>query len=375
MTMKLRFLVALPVFAIVLVFCKKGMTETAAAPPPPVPAAAPQVALPPIPPGLGPEEKRDIEVFRRAAPSVAFVTNIGLVRDFFSFEVDEETQGQGSGFVWDREGHVVTNYHVVQGGQRFSVTLGDKEYPADYVDGFADKDIAVLKVKAPAGTFAPLPLGRSAELLVGQRVLAVGNPFGLDHTLTTGIVSALGRELRSPGNRMIRDVIQTDAAINPGNSGGPLLDSSGRVIGVNSAIYSPSGASAGIGFAIPIDTVARYVQQIVRTGHVTQVGIGADFLSDRYNQALGIEGAALYNVRAGGPAERSGLSGARRTRSGRVALGDVVVAVNGRKVKGAEDVLYAFENQDPGSSVTLRIARDGKERDVIVRLAQTSPDN
>jgi S1-C subfamily serine protease len=369
--MKTRAVLTIPLFAIVLVFCQRARTEADATQE--ARQVAAQAPLPPIPPGLGTEEKRDIEIFRRASSSVAFVTNIGLVRDFFSFEVGEETQGQGSGFVWDRNGHIVTNYHVVQGGERFSVSLGEKEYPAEYVDGFPDKDIAVLKVKAPAGSLAPLPVGKSADLLVGQRVLAVGNPFGLDHTLTTGVVSALGRELRAPNNRVIRDVIQTDAAINPGNSGGPLLDSSGRVIGVNSAIYSPSGASAGIGFAIPIDTVARYVSQIIRTGHVTQVGIGADFLSERYNAYLGVEGAALYNVRPGGPAARAGLEGARRTRSGRVQLGDVVVAVDGKKVKSADDVFYAFESQDPGSTVTLRVSRGGSVRDVLVRLAATAP--
>src|SRR5882672_2389289 len=196
----------------------------------------------PLPEGLGPEELRNIGIFRAASASVVNITSIALRRDFFSLDVMQIPQGTGSGFVWDREGHIVTNFHVIQEGNAFTVTLADQSTYDAEVTGYAeDKDLAVLRIKAPPEKLAPLALGRSHDLVVGQTVLAVGNPFGLDHSLTVGVVSALGRELEAPSGRTIHDVIQTDAAINPGNSGGPLLDSRGRLIGVNSAIYSPSG--------------------------------------------------------------------------------------------------------------------------------------
>jgi S1-C subfamily serine protease len=215
--------------------------------------------------------------------------------------VQQIPQGAGSGFVWDTEGHVVTNFHVVQQAQALSVTLADQsEWEGRVVGAAPDKDIAVLRIKAPAAQLTPLPRGTSADLLVGQRVLAVGNPFGLDQSLTTGLVSAVGRELKSPSGRRIRDVIQTDAAINPGNSGGPLLDSRGRLIGVNTAIYSPSGASAGIGFAVPVDTVSRLVPQLISGGRVVQAGIGVSLIPERYTAQLGVTGVAIA-----GPSQRS----------------------------------------------------------------------
>jgi S1-C subfamily serine protease len=214
-----------------------------------------------LPDGLTPDEKRTIEVFRRARPSVVFITSLSVRRDFFTLDIQQIPQGTGSGFVWDRDGHIITNFHVIGDGDAFSVTLADQsEWEARVIGAAPDKDLAVLKIKAPRERLVPLTPGTSRTLLVGQRVFAVGNPFGLDHSLTTGVVSALGRELRSPSGRRIRDAIQTDAAINPGNSGGPLLDSSGRLIGVSTAIFSPSGASAGIGFAVPVDTVTRLVR-------------------------------------------------------------------------------------------------------------------
>lgn len=366
--MKRTAALAIPIAAAALVFCQRALSE---ADRPPKAATAVAQAPERVPEGLTPEEKRDIDIFRRASSAVAFVTNIGLVQDFFSFEVEQHAQGQGTGFVWDQVGHLVTNYHVVQDGKLFSVRLGKDEYDAVLVGVAQDKDLAVLRIKAPANRLSPLPVGRSRDLLVGQRVLAVGNPFGLDHSLTVGVVSALGRELRAPNNRIIRDVIQTDAAINPGNSGGPLLDSSGRVIGVNSAIYSPSGANAGIGFAIPIDTVSRLVPQIIKNGRAVQPGIGIEALQDRYNQAVGIEGVAVRNVRPGSAAARAGLVGLRRTRSGRLTLGDVIVGVNGKTIRGSDDLLYAFEQSGVGASVVLRVERDGKGRDVSIQLADT----
>jgi len=336
-------------------------------------AAPGAAALPdaPLPEGLSAEERRDIDVFRRASGSVVFITNYTRQVDFFSFDAVETPSGTGSGFVWDKEGHIVTNFHVIEDGTKFSVTLGDADYDAVLVGAAPDKDLAVLKVDAPPGRLVPLIPGRSGDLVVGQRVLAVGNPFGFDHTLTTGVVSGLGRELRSPSGRRIRDVIQTDAAINPGNSGGPLLDSSGRLIGINSAIFSPSGASAGISFAVPIDTVTRLVPQLIRYGRIKQPGIaGATLVSDAIARSNGIEGVAVYQVEEGSPADQSGLGGITFTRSRRPRLGDVIVAVEGKKVRGQEDLFEAFEAAGVGATVKLSVTngRTDKRREVRVKL-------
>jgi len=229
----------------------------------------------------------------------------------------------------------------------------------------------VLKVDAPPGRLVSLAVGRSGDLVVGQRVLAVGNPFGFDHTLTTGVVSGLGRELRSPSGRRIRDVIQTDAAINPGNSGGPLLDSSGRLIGINSAIYSPSGASAGISFAVPIDTVTRLVPQLIRYGRIKQPGIaGATLVSDAIARANGIEGVAIDQVEEGSPSDAVGLTGITLTRSRRPRLGDVIVSVDGKRVRSQQDLFDAFEAAGVGATVRLSVAggRTDKRREVRVKL-------
>ena len=321
---------------------------------------------------LTPDERRTIEVFRRARPSVVFITSVALRRDLFTLDVQQIPQGTGSGFVWDHHGHIVTNFHVIQVGDAFSVTLADQsEWEARLVGVAPEKDLAVLRIKAPRERLTPLVAGTSRSLLVGQRVFAVGNPFGLDHSLTTGVVSALGRELRSPNGRRIRDVIQTDAAINPGNSGGPLLDSSGRLIGVNTAIFSPSGASVGIGFAVPVDTVTRLVPQLITRGRAIQAGIGATFIPDRFNAALGIDGVALADVAAAGPAGRAGLQGAQLTGSRRVLLGDRIVAVDGKPMRSEDDVRDAFEAAGVGATVTLTVARQGTQRQVRLQLVPT----
>jgi S1-C subfamily serine protease len=335
--------------------------------PAPVPQAAPPVgSLSEI----TPEERRDIEVFRRASGSVAFITSVALRRDFFSMDVMQIPQGSGSGFVWDRDGHVVTNFHVISEGQRFQVTLADQsEWDAEVVGTAPDKDLAVLKIDAPADKLAPLRLGASADLQVGQRVLAIGNPFGLDQTLTIGVVSALGRELRSPTGRTIRDVVQTDAAINPGNSGGPLLDSSGRLIGVNTAIFSPSGASAGIGFAVPVDAVRALVPQLIAHGRAVQPGIGIVPLSDRWAARFGVEGVVIRDVTPGSPAEQAGLQGLSQTRAGRVVLGDVILAVDGKPISSLDELLDAFDAAGVGSRLTLTVLRDEETRQVGLTLA------
>jgi S1-C subfamily serine protease len=330
-----------------------------------LPSAEAQGALPE---GLGAEERRDIDVFRRASASVVYITAIAVRRDFWSFDVMQIPQGTGSGFVWDKQGHIVTNFHVIEEGDRFSVTLADQsEWEATVVGTAPDKDIAVIRIPAPPERLVPLPTGRSAGLLVGQKVLALGNPFGLDHSMTAGIVSALGRELKSPSGRTIRDVIQTDAAINPGNSGGPLLDSGGRLIGVNAAIFSPSGASAGIGFAIPVDAVKRLVPQLIERGRAVNPGIGAMFLGDTQAQRLRLDGAVIVRVLDGGPAERAGLQGFQRTRSG-IVPGDRIVAVDGKPVKTYEDLAHAFEVAGVSRTVELSVVRDDRRRTVRVTL-------
>ena len=348
--------------------------------PPPPPADAPSAASPrtaldsgiDLAEELMPDERRDIEVFRRAAPSVVYINSIAVRQNPLSFDVAKIPQGTGSGFVWDRNGHVVTNFHVAEAGQELSVVLADRsEWPARVVGVAPDKDIAVLKIDAPTEKLTPLPVGGSSDLLVGQRVYAVGNPFGLDNTLTVGVVSALGRELQSPSGRTIRDVIQTDAAINPGNSGGPLIDSHGRLIGVNTAIYSPSGANAGIGFSVPVDTVKRLVPQLIATGRAVQPGIGVSILSDDLARRSEVEGVVIRSVQPRGPAARAGLEGLRRTQRG-WALGDLIVAVNGKPVKTIDEMAQVFEDTGVGAVVTLTVSRDGKERAVELELIDLS---
>lgn len=333
------------------------------------PAAA-QMDHAPIPQGLSGSERRTIEIFREAADSVVSITTTSLRRSPFSMNVMEIPRGSGSGFIWDLDGHVVTNFHVIESGQRFSVTLADQTtWDARVVGIEPNKDLAVLRIEAPPDVLKPLRPGASRELVVGQQVLAIGNPFGLDQTLTVGVVSALGRELESPGGRQIRDLVQTDAAINPGNSGGPLLDSSGRLIGVNTAIYSPSGASAGIGFAVPVDTVKRLVPQLIQHGRSIQPGIGIVPLPDSYGRRLRLEGVLIRRVVPGGPADQAGIRGLSSDRRGRPLLGDRIVAVNDETVEGLDDLLYAFERAGVGRSVRLTVvAPDGADRQVEVEL-------
>ena len=332
------------------------------------PAAAPQE--PPIPAGLTNEERRDIGIFRRASRSVVYITTTAVSRDLFTLNVMEIPRGAGSGFLWDDQGHVVTNFHVISEGSRYQVTLADhSEWPAEVVGYAADKDLAVLRIDAPRDRLAPVSLGQSEGLVVGQRVLAIGNPFGLDQTLTIGIVSALGRELQSPSGRMIRDVVQTDAAINPGNSGGPLLDSSGRLIGVNTAIYSPSGGSAGIGFAVPVDAVKHLVPQLIRYGKPIQLGIGITALPDHWARRIGVAGVVVQEVTPGSPADQAGMRGLQKGRR-RIVLGDVIVAVDGQPVASRDDLLDRFEAAGNGGEVTLTVERDGERRRVRTRVAQ-----
>ena len=335
------------------------------------PGASPAVASTEVTGDLTADERRIVEVFRRASSSVVHIANLAVRQDLFSLDVLQIQQGTGSGFVWDTNGHIVTNLHVLEGGDSFKVRLADQsEYEARVVGYAANKDLAVLKViGAPASKLAPLPLGVSQRLLVGQTVLAVGNPFGLDHSLTVGVVSAVGRELRSPGGRRIYDVIQTDAAINPGNSGGPLLDSSGRLIGVNSAIYSPSGASAGIGFAIPVDVVKRLVPQLIARRRPVVPGIGIVALPESMVRRSQLEGVVVQEVVPGSPAAKAGLEGLRRARGGGFLLGDLIVAINGRRVQSLDAMTHVFEQEGVGTTVELTVVRRGEKRAIKVVLA------
>lgn len=319
--------------------------------------------------GLLEDEKNTIDIFEKIAPSVVFITSKVLQRDFFTLDVFEIPKGTGSGFIWDRQGHIVTNFHVIEGATRLSVTLEDNStYEAELVGIAPSKDLAVIKVSAPQKLLSPIPLGSSSTLRVGQKVLAIGNPFGLDHTLTVGVVSALGREITSMTDRKIHNVIQTDAAINPGNSGGPLLDSRGQLIGVNTAILAPSGANAGIGFAIPVDTVKRVVPQLIKYGKVIRPGLAISFVSDSIAERLGIEGVIIARVSPRSSAARAGLRGITRTRRGEYILGDIIISVNGQRIKTYDDLAYAFENHEVGDWVELGLLRQGKKIKVRVQL-------
>ncbi len=320
---------------------------------------------------LDPEERHTIALFKDAQRSVAFITTQVERVDFWTRNVMEVPAGTGSGFVWDDRGHVVTNFHVVQDSDRQTVTLGDTQYEAQTVGFARDQDLAVLKIAAPRGSLVPIRVGASADLQVGQKVYAIGNPFGLDYTLTNGIVSALGRTIQGVSGATIFGVIQTDAAINPGNSGGPLLDSSGRLVGVNTAIYSPSGASAGIGFAVPVDIVSRIVPQLVAHGRVIRpiLGVGLDErLSAAVTRRLDVEGALIVRVFAGGGAEAAGLRGTSVGRDGRVVPGDIVQQIDGKPVTSTGDLQGRLSDYEPGDTVTLTVWREGKTRTVRVRL-------
>jgi S1-C subfamily serine protease len=300
-------------------------------------------------------EKTAIEIFNRAAPSVVHVSGQAS-SGFFGAEGAEQAAQTGTGFIWDAAGHIVTNAHVVQGTSGIAVRLADGEVARATVSGVAPNyDLAVLQLSGMHALPPPIPIGTSADLKVGQAVFAIGNPFGLDQTLTTGVISALKRRLPASNGREISNVIQTDAAINPGNSGGPLLDSAGRLIGVNTAIYSPSGSNAGIGFAIPVDTVNRVVPELIRRGRVPTPGIGIVSADEPVASRLGVEGVVVVRTIPDSPADRAGLRGIDRT-SG--ALGDVIVAADGNPVRRLADLTEQLEQKGVGQTIELTIKRN-----------------
>ncbi len=318
-------------------------------------------------------EKSNIAIFEAAKPSVVYISTLQRVVDFWHMSVMDVPRGTGSGFVWDKFGHIVTNYHVIEGASEAVVTLSNGlGYKAVLVGADPAHDLAVLKIRPIPGVMKPVIIGDSSKLKVGQVVYAIGNPFGLDWTMTMGIISALNRVLEEKEGARIKGAIQTDAAINPGNSGGPLLDSAGRVIGVNTAIYSPSGANAGIGFAIPINLVNRVVSSIIAYGKYVppRLGIESD---DRFNAMLarrfGIEGVAVLGIEPSSPAAAAGLRPTIVAPDGSVQIGDIIVAVDGHKVRSFEELQEQIQKHDHGDKVTLTILRNNRYIKLTIPLA------
>jgi S1-C subfamily serine protease len=319
------------------------------------------------------DEQTTIDIFEKSRGSVVFITTQARVMDVWTRNIFNIPRGSGSGFVWDDRGHLVTNNHVVAGASAATVRLSDgRDAGASLVGVSPAHDLAVLKIDV-SNPPAALPLGSSGDLRVGQRTLAIGNPFGLDWTLTTGIISALDRSLPSEdGQTIIEHLIQTDAAINPGNSGGPLLDSAGRLIGVNTAIFSPSGASAGVGFAVPVDTVNRVVPQLVARGEYVRPTLGVEVdqgLNEFLMRRLGEKGVAVLRVTPGSPAERAGLRGARIQPDNTIIPGDIITALDGTQIDGVPRLLSRLDEHQVGDTVRLTVLRDGKSMELPVTLS------
>lgn len=318
------------------------------------------------------EEKSNIAIFEASKSSVVFISTSQRVMDFWTRNVMMVPRGTGSGIIWDEHGHVVTNLHVISGASEANIRLADgRDYAATLVGASAAHDLAVLRIRVPVNPPAPIPIGTSHDLQVGQKVFAIGNPYGLDWSLTTGIVSALDRSLTGDDGVVIQHLIQTDAAINPGNSGGPLLDSAGRLIGINTAIYSPSGASAGVGFAVPVDTVNRVVPQLIATGHYSPPGLGIEMdelLSRAIARQLGVKGAAILRVPPRSSGARAGLRGARLGARNSIIPGDVIVAIDGKEVDSVARLTAHLDDYKPGDVVRLTVWRDGKKIEVTATL-------
>jgi len=326
---------------------------------------------------LADDEESVIALFERTSPSVVHIstTTPQFRREgYFRMSVYDIPQGDGSGFVWDRDGHIVTNFHVIKNAKGIYVKFADKNvYAARLVGAMPDKDIAVLHIDAPERLLVPIMIGESRNLRVGQKVFAIGNPFGFDQSLSTGVVSALGREIVTEDRKRIQEVIQTDAAINPGNSGGPLLDSAGRLIGVNTAISSPSGGSAGVGFAIPVDDVNAVVPQIIRHGYIGRPGLGVYAIPTATAAAnWGIdEGFLIGEVMGGSAAEAAGLRGSIQQRDGSLYVGDIILAVNGASITRSDDLTKELSRYNVGDKVELTIKRGKETMKVPITLQRT----
>jgi S1-C subfamily serine protease len=324
------------------------------------------------------DEENNISVYRRIGPGVVNITSVVIQRDFFFNPVPRE--GAGSGSIVDDEGHILTNHHVIRDSSKLEVTLSDgSKWKAKLIGADPGNDLAVIKIDAPRDRLTVIPMGDSSTLKVGQKVLAIGNPFGLGQTLTTGIISSLGRSIRSEAGTLIEDVIQTDAAINPGNSGGPMLDSEGRIIGVNSAIISPTGASVGIGFAIPVNTAKRILPELIQKGYVSYPWIGASIfpLLPEFAKSLGLKverGAMIMEVVKGGPAEKAGMKGSdRQVQVGNVMLpvgGDVITECGGEKVGSSDELIRLILARRPGDTMALKVLRDGEFLTVNITLGE-----
>jgi len=326
---------------------------------------------------LAEDEKTTIELFERTKDSVVYIATSKAVIDPWTRNIYTIPRGTGSGFVWDEFGHIVTNYHVIEGASEARVQLSDgRDYRAVLIGASPSHDLAVLRINVPIKRPHPVMIGTSHDLKVGQKAFAIGNPFGLDWTLTTGIISALDRSMTEENGAVIRHLIQTDAAINPGNSGGPLLDSAGRLIGVNTAIYSPSGAYAGIGFAIPVDTVNRIVPQLIAYGQYLEPSLGIE-TDERINHLaqtqLGFDGVMVLRTVPGSFAEKAGIRGITVYPDGSFDLGDIILSINGQPVHSVKDITDILDNYKVGDRVTVEIARHGKviKKELILEPARS----
>ncbi|HAF12735.1 MAG TPA: peptidase S1 [Blastocatellia bacterium] len=329
-------------------------------------------------PTIASDEQNNIEIYRTLSPGVVNVHSISYARDFFGYV--EPREGAGSGSVIDQEGNILTNYHVIEGATKLAVSFGSqKNYAAQLVGGDPDTDLAVIKLlEKPKEALTIVPLGDSDRLEVGQKVLAIGNPFGLDRTLTTGVISGLQRPIRARNERLIEGAIQTDASINPGNSGGPLLDSHGRMIGINSQILSPSGASAGVGFAVPVNIAKRVVPELVRSGEVRRPKLGiatrdVELLKNQIDLPVS-EGVVILQVAPGEAAANAGLRGLTQTENGDVEIGDIIVGIDNEKVNNADDLYHVLNKHQVGDTIQMQIMRNGRRTSVAVRLTET-PDS
>jgi S1-C subfamily serine protease len=322
---------------------------------------------------LLPDEQNTVQVFQKASPKVVYVHRLATVTNHHSFKKMEVPDGAGSGIIWDDKGHIVTNFHVIKGAEKLAITLGNMTVPAKVIGAEPRKDIAVLQISSTHAlsslkSFKPLEVVHLTDLMVGQKAIAIGNPYGLDHSLSKGVISALGRQVPGIGGVTIHNMIQTDTPINPGNSGGPLLNSAGQLIGLNTMIYSRSGASAGVGFAVPADDIQRVVNQIIQHGRVVLSGIGIQSVAPKTAQRLGVrKGILIGDVLPNTPASRIHLQGTHRDAWGRTVLGDIIVALNGHSVENYDALYNLLTEIKVGEKVTLSVQRGNKQIDVAMK--------